>query len=212
MSTESENNFINELKFDVIKDKVKKFLFTYLHVIISGAIVLLCVICIGIFVNFYKNNKIENYNEKIFLALNSNDVIKELEKIYNNKSIPRISKTFTGIKLIEELTDNEKIKDTYKEIFENEKDVFFKNYAGLNLITILINEENFDEKYINELFSILDSAKNPLQDLVLEQKVVFLIKQNNKGEAKTIINNLLRRNGDNTNFVNRLNKYIEILK
>ena len=88
MSTESENNFINELKFDVIKDKVKKFLFTYLHVIISGAIVLLCVICIGIFVNFYKNNKIENYNEKIFLALNSNDVIEELEKIYYNKSIP----------------------------------------------------------------------------------------------------------------------------
>ena len=212
MSTESEKNFINELKFDVIKDKVKKFLFIHLNTIISCAVILLCIIFISVFINFYKNNKIENYNEKIFLALNSNDIIEELEKIYNNKSTPRISKTFAGIKLIEELTDNEKIKDIYKEIFENEKDVFFKSYAGLNLITILINEENFDEKYINELFSILDNGKNPLQDLVLEQKVIFLIKQDNKNEAKTIVNNLLRRNADNANTVERLNKYVEILK
>ena len=212
MSTESEKNFINELKFDVVRDSVKKFLFIHLNTIISCTVIVLCIIFIGVFTNFYKNNKMENYNEKIFLALNSNNIIEELEKIYNNKSTPRISKTFAGIKLIEELTDNEKIKNIYKEIFENEKDKFFKNYAGLNLITMLINEENFDEKYVNELFSILDNGKNPLQDLVLEQKVILLIKQTHNDEAKTIINNLLRRNGDNANTVERLNKYVEILK
>lgn len=212
MSIESENNFINELKFDVVRDRLKKFLFAYSQVIIGCIVALLCVVFIGVFVNFYKNNKVENYNEKIFLALNSDNIIEGLEKIYNKNSTPRISKTFAGLKLIEELIDNEKIKNIYKEIFENEKDVFFKNYAGLNLITMLINEENVDEKYINKLFDMMDNGKNPLQDLVLEQKVVLLIRQGHNDEAKTILNNLLRRNTSNTNFIDRLNKYIEILK
>ena len=212
MSTESENNFITELKFDVLKDKVKKFVFTYLNIIIGCIVILLFTIFIGVFVNFYRNSKMENYNEKIFLALDGNNKIEELERIYNNKSTPRISKTFAGLKLVEELTDNIKIKNIYLEIFENEKEIFFKNYAGLNLLVMAINEENMDDKYITELFSELDNGKNPLQDVVLEQKIIFLVKQGNKGEAKTILNNLIRKNSNRIDVLERLNKYNELVK
>lgn len=212
MSTESENNFINELKFDVLKDKVKKFVFTYLNIIIGCIVILLFTIFIGVFVNFYQNSKMENYNEKIFLALDGNNKIEELERIYNNKLTPRISKTFAGLKLVEELTDNIKIKNIYLEIFENEKEIFFKNYAGLNLLVMAINEENMDDKYITELFSELDNGKNPLQDVILEQKIIFLVKQGNKGEAKTILNNLIRKNSNRIDVLERLNKYNELVK
>lgn len=216
MSIESQNIFINELKFDVFKDKVKGFLIKNIKTIVAVFLFISVVFLFNIFIKLYQNNKIEDYNNKIYFAINSNNKVNELEEIYNDKSTPRISKTFSGLKLIEEHINNvdsySKIIDIYVDILENEKDVFFKNYAGLNLLLLKINEEILDEKYINELFSKLDNANNPLQDMILEQKAVFLIKQDKKNEAKTILNNLLRKNLDNKDFIERLNGYFDMLK
>ena len=212
MSMESENIFINELKFDVQKDKVKKFILNNLNTIIIVSISIIVILLATLFINLYHNNKINNYNNKIYSAIISNNKISELEKIYNNKSTPRISKTFTAIKLIEEYNlknNKEQIINLYTEIFNNEKDIFFKNYAGLNLLIIKIDEKELEINYINNLFNKLEKENNPLYDMVLEQKAIFYLKQNKKDDAKTILNNLLRRNLISKE---RIEQYLKLLK
>lgn len=214
MSTESEKFFINELKLDVKKDKIKKFIINNINKIVVFCIVILLTFISYFLIGVYKDNKIEKYNNKVHFALNSNNVINELNSIYNEKSVPRITKTFVGLKLVEQYNnnDNDKIKLIYEDIFENEKEVFLKYYAGLNLIMLELNKSDLDTSIIDNLINEQSNNINPLQDMVLEQKAIFLMRQNKNDDAKNIINSLLERNKENKNMSERLNKYAELIK
>ena len=209
MSIES-NNFINELRYDVFKDKVKLFIFKHINKIIILSILILIFIFGSLFVTLYKNNKLSKYNERIYYALNGNNKIQDLEKLYNDNSIPRISKTFAGFSLIDLYDNNDKKEDILKEIYKNEKDLFFKNYAGIAILTIEINKNNYNKEYIESLIKELDNKKNPLINLFLEQKALYLVKENKKEEAKQIFGNLLLSN-ESEDFKNRINIYLEQL-
>ena len=209
MSIES-NNFINELKYDVLKDKIKLFLFRNINKIIVIFILLFIVIFSSLFISLYRKNKLSEYNEKIYYALNGNNKITDLEKIYNNKSTPRISKTFTGFSLIDLYNNIENKENILKEIYKNEKDLFFKNYAGISILSMEINKDNYNKEYIESLIKELENKKNPLIDLFLEQKALYLVKENKKEEARQIFTNLLLSN-ESEDFKNRINIYLERL-
>lgn len=209
MSIES-NNFINELKYDVLKDKIKLFLFRNINKIIVIFILLFIVIFSSLFISLYRKNKLSEYNEKIYYALNGNNKITDLEKIYNNKSTPRISKTFAGFSLIDLYNNIENKENILKEIYKNEKDLFFKNYAGISILSMEINKDNYNKEYIESLIKELENKKNPLIDLFLEQKALYLVKENKKEEARQIFTNLLLSN-ESEDFKNRINIYLERL-
>ena len=209
MSIES-NNFINELKYDVLKDKIKLFLFRNINKIIILSILILVFIFGSLFITLYKNNKLSNYNEKIYYALNGNNKIQDLEKLYNDNSIPRISKTFAGFSLVDLYSNIENKENILKEIYENEKDLFFKNYAGISILSMEINKNNYNKEYIESLIIELDKKDNPLINLFLEQKALYLVKENKKEEAKKIFINLLLAN-ENEYFKNRINIYLKQL-
>ena len=209
MSIES-NNFINELKYDVLKDKIKLFLFRNINKIIILSILILVFIFGSLFITLYKNNKLSNYNEKIYYTLNGNNKIQDLEKLYNDNSIPRISKTFAGFSLVDLYSNIENKENILKEIYENEKDLFFKNYAGISILSMEINKNNYNKEYIESLIIELDKKDNPLINLFLEQKALYLVKENKKEEAKKIFINLLLAN-ENEYFKNRINIYLKQL-
>ena len=209
MSIES-NNFINELKYDILKDKIKLFLFRNINKIIVLFILIFIIIFSTLFINLYKNNKLSKYNEKIYYALNGNNKIQDLEKLYNDNSIPRISKTFAGFSLIDLYTNDKNKEEILKEIYKNEKDLFFKNYAGISILSMEINKNNYNKEYIESLIIELDKKDNPLINLFLEQKALYLVKENKKEEAKKIFINLLLTN-ENEYFKNRINIYLERL-
>lgn len=209
MSIES-NNFINELKYDVFKDKIKLFIFKHINKIIILSILILVFIFGSLFITLYKNNKLSNYNEKIYYALNGNNKIRDLEELYNDNSIPRISKTFVGFSLVDLYSNVESKENILKEIYENEKDLFFKNYAGISILSMEINKNNYNKEYIESLIKELENKKNPLIDLFLEQKALYLVKENKKEEARQIFTNLLLSN-ESEDFKNRINIYLERL-
>ena len=209
MSIES-NNFINELKYDVFKDKIKLFIFKHINKIIILSILILVFIFGSLFITLYKNNKLSNYNEKIYYALNGNNKIRDLEELYNDNSIPRISKTFAGFSLIDLYNNIENKENILKEIYKNEKDLFFKNYAGISILSMEINKDNYNKEYIESLIKELENKKNPLIDLFLEQKALYLVKENKKEEARQIFTNLLLSN-ESEDFKNRINIYLERL-
>ena len=209
MSIES-NNFVNELKYDVFKDKIKLFIFKHINKIIIISVLVLVVIFGSLFITLYKNNKLSSYNEKIYYALNGANKIQDLEKLYNDNSIPRISKTFVGFTLVDLYNDNNKKEDILKDIYKNEKDLFFKNYAGMAILSIEINKNNYNKEYIESLIKELDNKKNPLINLFLEQKALYLVKENKKEEARQIFTSLLLSD-ESSNFKNRINIYLEQL-
>ena len=207
MSIESEKNFINELKFDGLKDKIKLFFLNNFIKIVVVVVLIALVIFSIIFVNFYRDNKLENYNNKIYEALNSNNKIENLEKIYNDSSTPRISKTIAGFNLVDLYTDDDKKETILKEIYEGEKDLFFKYYSALAIFTIEINKNNLNNDYLNQLMKFLEKEENPLRDLFLEQKALYLIKIDKKEEADKILNSILNSSEDE-NLKNRVKMYL----
>lgn len=212
MSTESI--FINELKYDLKKENFKKFIFKNINNIIFIILFIFLMSVIYMFSRLYISDKIKKYNEKIYKALDSQEIQENLEKIYKDKSIPSISKTFAGLCLINIYKQNNNYKDIikiYNDILNNENNLFFKNYAGLNLLIIKLNDSNKDIKEIKSLIKKLENKKNPLINLVLEQKALFLIDQNKKEEAQKILNDLAIKNIDKE-LLNRVNQQLLILK
>lgn len=208
MSIESENNFINELKVDILKDKVKAFIFKYsTHLIVLVTIIFLFTL-LFIFTSVYKNNKLENYNNKIYAAIDGDNKIEELEKIYNDKSAPRISKTFAALALVDLYTATDLKINVLEEIYENEKDLFFKYYAGLAMLSIEISQEEMDKDHIESLIKGLENKENPLKALSEEQKALYLIKIGKKEEANELLNKLLNSN-ESEEFKNRIKIYLQ---
>ena len=207
MSIESEKNFINELKFDVLKDKVKVFFLDNVVKIVVILIILSIIVFSAVFINFYKENKLEKYNNKIYEALVSNNKILDLEKVYKDDSIPRVSKTIAGFNLVDLYTDYTQKEIVLKEIYENERDIFFRYYAALAIFTIEINKDSIDTDYLDSLIEFLEQDKNPLINLFLEQKALYLMKINKQEEANKILNNLLNSNEDE-DFKARIRMYL----
>ena len=73
-----------------------------------------------------------------------------------------------------------------------------------------INKDNYNKEYIESLIKELENKKNPLIDLFLEQKALYLVKVNKKEEARQIFTNLLLSN-ESEDFKNRINIYLERL-
>lgn len=205
MSTESI--FINELKFDVKKDNIKQFIFRNKNKIIFVILVIFITSICYISLNIYKTNKIEKYNKQLFKIMTSTEVEKELRDFYHNKSTPRLTKTFAGFNLINLLdVGDEEVKKIYVDIFENEKELFFKYYAGLNLLILKMNN-NEDSKEIENFINELSVKQNPLINLVLEEKALFLKIQGKNEEAKTLLRSLLNENLDEE-FRERINQHL----
>ncbi|MDR2777464.1 MAG: hypothetical protein LBB24_01690 [Rickettsiales bacterium] len=206
------DNFINELKFDELKESGKKFLLKYYTYIVVVIVALVGFFTARFSLRNMEKSRIERYNERIFLGTSSGKPIAELEKIYRDESIPSVSKTFSGLSLIGEYIKSqryERVVEIYEDIFTREKDVYLKYYAGLNLLIVRLNEEKPDVDKISILFSKLENGDNPLLNLVIEQKALFFIKQKKYDQAAEIIRNLLKRGDIDSNFRERLGRYLD---
>ena len=214
MSTQNDN-FINELKYDAIKDNVKGFLTKNVKRILILLLILLAVFLGRFIVKSHKKNKILNYNSKIFESLSSQEVIADLEKLYNDENIPRVSKTLTGLNLVKEYAkklENEKIAKIYEDILNNEGDTYLKYYSGLNLLILRLNDDNIDNTYLENLFSKLENEENPLLEMVKEQKILFLIKNGGYDDTRKIIDDLLSNDEVNSSFKNRIKIYSDYIR
>lgn len=206
MSTES--NFINELKYDVKKDNIKQFFLKNIGPIITVVLTIFIISIFYMFIILQKTNKIQKYNTKIFEIMESENQEEELKKMFFDEKIPRISRTLAGFNLISILDNSEGdvIEKVYNDIFLNEKELFFKYYAGLNLLISKINLNKKDEE-IENLLKLLENKQNPVLNLVLEQKALFLKSQGKVEEAKEILNKLLKENFS-SNFTDRINQQL----
>jgi hypothetical protein len=203
--------FVNDLRLSVQKDNVKKFILNNIGTIVA---VVLLVFITGIFcafASFYRSNKIKEHNMEMYLISDLTD----LENLYNKKSIPQTSKTFVGLKLVsmykKDGNNPDRITSVYEDIFKNEKDVFFKNYAGLNLLISKINQENYSAAEISELILVLENKENPLLNLVMEQKALFLMRENRKEDAKNILKDLAKKEID-IYLRERIDEYLILLE
>jgi hypothetical protein len=211
------DNFIGELKFDEARDNFWKFLQRYRGII--GIILLLLLGCGGIFRlrKIYQRNKIRSYNERIFVNLASPNVVMELEKLYYQRGVPAISRKLAGLGLIGEYLRQQhydKAGIIYGDIFNSEKDIYLKYYSGLNLLVLQLNEEKVNIAKVNALFDQLDNEHNPLRNLVLEQKVMFLLRQQKYKEALVITRKLLDKSTsvEESSFRDRLKMYEVFLR
>lgn len=215
MSTETDI-FINELKFDAIKDGIKKFFYNNFKYILIIILFLSSFFLVRFLSNSYRKNQLQTYNSLIFRSLVSDKPIEELEKLYKNNDIPSISKTLTGINLIGQYTGNsenkERIIQIYNDIFDGEKDLYLKYYSGLNLLIFMLNDKTVSDKKIEELFSKLENEKNPLLNLVKEQKILFFIKLKKYTEAKNLLDNLSLNKNLNRYFKEKLNYYSDYIQ
>ena len=213
MSTQSDN-FINELKYDAIKNNIKDFLSGNIKKILILLLLILAIYLTRYIIVNHRKNKILNYNSKIFESLVSKESITELEKLYNDENIPRISKTLTGLNLINKYTknlDNKNVTKIYEDILDNEDDIYLKYYSGLNLLILKLNDETIEDKYIQELFNRLENEENPLIDMVKEQKILFLIKNGSYDDAKKIIDSILSNEDVNISFKDRIKIYSDYI-
>ncbi|MDR3079056.1 MAG: hypothetical protein LBU15_03380 [Rickettsiales bacterium] len=206
------DNFINELKFDDLRENIKKFLLKYYGPIALVLLALALFFAVRFSLRVRERNRMEKYSERIFFGLASEKPVAELEKIYRDRSAPPLSRTFSGLSLVGEYIRNhqdEKIIELCEEIFASESDVYLKYYVGLNLLIARLNEENPDLNRINDLFSKLENRDNPLMNLVLEQKVLFLIKQKKYDQAVEVVKNLMGRSDVDSSFRERLDRYLD---
>ncbi|MDR2777899.1 MAG: hypothetical protein LBB13_00115 [Rickettsiales bacterium] len=211
MANESDN-FINELKFDELKENIKNFLVKYYKYIMTIAAVVFIYRIVSFSMKTVERNKIQSYSRRIFMSLSSERPAEELEKIYREKHTPPVSRTFSGLNLIGEYIKShqyDKVVEIYENIFNQEKDVYLRYYAGLNLLIARLNEEKLNLEEIDKLFSKMENEENPLLNLVLEQKALFFLRQKKYVVASEIINDLLKQNEVNDYFRDRLNRYLD---
>lgn len=214
MSTQNDN-FINELKYDAIKNSLKGFFTRNIKKIVVLLLVLLAIFLTRFITKNHRRNKMLNYNSKIFESLASGEAIANLEKLYSDKNIPKISKTLAGLSLIKEYTknsENDKIAKIYEDILDNEDDIYLKYYSGLNLLILKLNGKNTDNTYLENLFSKLENEENPLLDMVKEQKVLFLIKNGSYDDAKKIIDGMLSNDKISASFKDRIRMYLDYIR
>jgi tetratricopeptide (TPR) repeat protein len=211
MVNESDN-FINELKFDELRENIWNFLFKYYKPMILTTLAVLMCCGISFSLKMLERNRIRSYNERIFLGLSADDSVEKLEKIYNEKRIPHVSKTFSGLSLVGEYMKRQqydRVIEIYEDIFSHEKDIYLRHYAGLNLLIAKLNEEKLDFNEIEQLFSRMENRENPLLSLVLEQKALFFIKRKEYALASEIINDTLKHDGIDNFLRERLNRYLD---
>lgn len=215
MSTETDN-FINELKFDVIKDGIKNFFYNNFKYILIIILFISSFFLVRFLAQSYKKNQLQIYNSLIFKSLASDKPAEELEKLYADTKSPSVSRTLTGINLIGQYTGNsqnrERIIQIYNDIFDNEKDLYFKYYSGLNLLIFILNDKNISDEKIEELIIKLENEENPLLNLVQEQKILFFIKLKKYNEAKILLENLSANKNLNRYFKDRLNYYSDYIQ
>lgn len=215
MSTQNDN-FINELKYDAIKNNLKRFFAKNTKKILILLLLILTIFLTRFIIKSYKRNKILNYNSKIFESLVSEETIANLEKLYSDKNIPKISKTLAGLSLVREYTkdfeNDDKIAKIYEDILDSEDDIYLKYYSGLNLLILKLNNKNTDNAYLENLFSKLENEENPLLDMVKEQKILFLIKNGSYDNAKKIIDGMLSDDKISTSFKDRIKIYMDYMR
>lgn len=210
------NPTIYEVLFDLY-EKFKKF-FIKFYLLFVIIIVIIC--GYGIY-TFNHSRKITNYNRQVLELINVNvnqlnkdyvdkmDYV-ELEKLYNSgEEADQINKTIIGLNLAQFYLKNNKVEEArniYKEIYEKEKDDFFKYLAGLNLISISSNEEDFAND-IRRLYNQLNVKDNVLLDLIHEQFALYLFEHGKKDEGKEVLNRIMNPSNE---MKKRLESYSRI--
>ena len=200
--------------------KIKAF-FDRFYAVFIIIIALLC------FYGLFKINnsiKIKKDNQEILQLINNNvnqlnkDVVDKidyakLKKLYNSDNkFKQKSKTFMGFNLAQNCLKNNKTEDArkiYNEIFENENDKFLKYLAGLYLINITTNEEDF-EKDIRTLYNKMNVPDNMLIDFVNEKFAIYLIEHGKKDEGKNILKNIKNSNQDAKDRLDIYNKMYDL--
>lgn len=208
------NNFIKELKYSELKNKTIKFVLNNIEQIIAVTIAIVVISLSFFLFSYYKKQAIKKANAQLFEIMsieNSQDRIKELNKIFNSEKSKETAKNFAGLQLAQEyaeLKNEEKMIDVYTRLFNTSKDEYVKNLAGINVLIAKINAETLNKDEIAKLLTELENKKNPFIDLVIEQKAIFYIKQNNTEEAKKIISKLLEKENLEVNLRDRLRMYM----
>jgi tetratricopeptide (TPR) repeat protein len=206
------DNFINELKFDELKENIKAFMTKYYKYLFIGMLAIFAYWGVNFSLKTLETNRIQSYNKRIFMGLSSDRPIEELEKIYEGKHTPSVSRTFSGLNLVGEymkVQQYDRVVEIYEDIFNYEKDIYLRYYAGLNLLIAKLNEEQPDFEKIDRLFSRMENSENPLLSLVLEQKALFFLKQKKYAIASEIIGDILKRDEIDNNFRDRLSRYLD---
>lgn len=117
-----------------------------------------------------------------------------------------------GFNLAQNYLKNNKTEDArkiYNEIFENENDKFLKYLAGLYLINITTNEEDF-EKDIRTLYNKMNVPDNMLIDFVNEKFAIYLIEHGKKDEGKNILKSVKNSNQDAKDRLDIYNKMYDL--
>lgn len=203
-----------DLDWESFNEDVQSFFKKHLDKIILSIILLIIFIFSFVYVEHHRDSKMRNFNQQIFNALelkDNNVIIENLQKIYNDQKIPRISKTFAGLKLATRLFNSGEINkaiEINEEIFNNEKNNAFKYLAAYNIIVWKNNETVINKEYLINLFNKLKVKENPFLDLLKEQEAIFYIRLNETNTAKKILNGLLNNKNLDNNFEKRIQDYL----
>lgn len=195
------------------KNIVQDFVLKNYGRFVALIILIISVFIIFNFVNFYKTNKEKAYNYKLIDIFEIGNDINQLKKLYYEDSLKGINRTLTGISLgraYKSINDFKNAEKVFKEVYNESKDKFFKDLAGLNLLNVIINA-NQDFEKITKLYNDLNNNKNNLLSLVKEQYGLYLLDLGKINEAKEIFNSI-SIDRHNETMANRIKEYKKIYK
>jgi len=217
-----EDNIMREIKEDVQRERAIEFIHKYGKYILAGIVILILLVSVSIITKKNAQKRNDNYNEQIYKAVElinqeqTEKGVKILEDLFENSKVPTSIRTITGLRLAQVKSSNgNKVKAIaiYKEIYQNEKDLFLKNQAGLAAVNLLVEEQN-KELYpeIEKMFFKLIQKNNPLQTLALEQKALFEIQKGEKEKALQTLESILSNPKTDNNTKQRIEKIVKVYK
>ncbi|GMO59492.1 MAG: hypothetical protein Ta2D_05200 [Rickettsiales bacterium] len=192
------------INFDVIKkisvDDVLDFVNDRMAQIVSVilAIIVISVACLLYSSHTKKRDELfitEFYRANKLLIEGDQDKSRNmLSSLFNNKKTSESIKTIAGIRLANISNTDNALKILLQVFHFKNNDIYLRNLAGLNALTILINENNV-EKFDNvaDLLKELKHSSNPLLDLVIEQEGIFTIQKGEVEQGKSILSQLLKK-------------------
>ncbi len=201
-------------KLSNIENSLQEFVQRNIKTIGVYFLLFILILTSSFFIRVHKAHKMRSYNQQLFTIIETiKNPIDDLLVLYNNNKINQKNRTFVGFALAKaykkqnNMLEAEKI---YFQIFTNEEDQFLKNLAGLNILSLLI-EDNSDQKRIEQMYTSLNNNKNSLLDLVKEQYALYNFKNGRKQEAVQLLKSI-KRTQINSGLIERISEYQKVYK